>query len=244
MSFPVAGAGVIGSGPARLFRRVVLLLVVCTLATVGLAGRALAHTTLIGSDPADGAVLTAAPTTVTLTFDDPPADFEPVLTVTGPDGVTYQSGSPTVDGTRLSNAVNALPVAGTYTVAYRVVSDDGHPVEGTLSFTLAAQAIAPAPAPATSTGTSPAAGSSTAAGATTPSSAATSTVSSTAASAVSSTAGTTSTDSVAPAGNSSTGWSAWQWLLVVLFVALAFLATLVVRRRMEASARARSGERN
>jgi hypothetical protein len=30
----------------------------------------------------------------------------------------------------------------------------------------------------------------------------------------------------------------------VLFVALAFLATLVVRRRMEASARARSGERN
>ncbi len=244
MSFPVAGAGVIGSGPARLFRRVLLLLVVSTLVTVGLAGPALAHTTLIGSDPADGAVLTAAPTTVTLTFDDPLADFEPVLTVTGPDGVTYQSGSPTVDGTRLSNAVNALPVAGTYTVAYRVVSDDGHPVEGTLIFTLAAQAIAPAPAPATSTGTSPAAGSSTAAGATTPSSAATSTVSSTAASAVSSTAGTTSTDSVAPAGNSSTGWSAWQWLLVVLFVALAFLATLVVRRRMEASARARSGERN
>lgn len=244
MSFPVAGAGVIGSGPARLFRRVLLLLVVSTLVTVGLAGPALAHTTLIGSDPADGAVLTAAPTTVTLTFDDPLADFEPVLTVTGPDGVTYQSGSPTVDGTRLSNAVNALPVAGTYTVAYRVVSDDGHPVEGTLSFTLAAQAIAPAPAPATSTGLSPAAGSSTAAGATTPSSAATSTVSSTAASAVSSTAGTTSTDSVAPAGNSSTGWSAWQWLLVVLFVALAFLATLVVRRRMEASARARSGERN
>jgi methionine-rich copper-binding protein CopC len=244
MSFPVAGAGVIGSGPARLFRRVVLLLVVFTLATVGLAGPALAHTTLIGSDPADGAVLTAAPTTVTLTFDDPLADFEPVLTLTGPDGVTYQSGSPTVDGTRLSNAVNALPVAGTYTVAYRVVSDDGHPVEGTVSFTLAAQAIAPAPAPATSTGTSPAAGSSTAAGATTPSSAATSTVSSTAASAVSSTAGTTSTDPVAPAGNSSTGWSAWQWLLVVLFVALAFLATLVVRRRMEASARARSGERN
>ena len=244
MSFPVAGAGVIGSGPARLFRRVLLLLVVSTLVTVGLAGPALAHTTLIGSDPADGAVLTAAPTTVTLTFDDPLADFEPVLTVTGPDGVTYQSGSPTVDGTRLSNAVNALPVAGTYTVAYRVVSDDGHPVEGTVSFTLAAQAIAPAPAPATSTGTSPAAGSSTAAGATSPSSAATSTVSSSETSAVSSTAGTTSTDPVAPAGNSSTGWSAWQWLLVVLFVALAFLATLVVRRRMEASARARSGERN
>ncbi|HOZ56829.1 MAG TPA: copper resistance protein CopC [Nakamurella multipartita] len=244
MSFPVAGAGVIGSGPARLFRRVLLLLVVSTLVTVGLAGPALAHTTLIGSDPADGAVLTAAPTTVTLTFDDPLADFEPVLTVTGPDGVTYQSGSPTVDGTRLSNAVNALPVAGTYTVAYRVVSDDGHPVEGTVSFTLAAQAIAPAPAPATSTGTSPAAGSSTAAGGTSPSSAATSTVSSSETSAVSSTAGTSSTDPVAPAGNSSTGWSAWQWLLVVLFVALAFLATLVVRRRMEASARARSGERN
>ena len=44
------------------------------------------------------------------------------------------------------------------------------------------------------------------------------------------------------AADSSGGWTVWQWAMVALFVALAFLATLVVRKRMEASARARSGD--
>lgn len=242
MSFADARPGPTGPRLPPSIRRAILLSVICVLATIGLAGPALAHTSLIASDPADGAVLTAAPATVTLTFDEPLAAFEPLLTVTGPDGVSYQSGSPTVDGPRLSSPVSTLPVAGTYTVAYRVVSEDGHPVDGTLSFQLSAQAVAPAPAPAATSSaavsppaTSPAA-SSTPADPTTPSSSSLGPAPST--------PPTTSTDTVAPAGNASTGWTAWQWVLVVLFVALAFLASLVIRRRMEASARVRSHQRD
>jgi len=34
--------------------------------------------------------------------------------------------------------VNPLGPAGSYTIAYRIVSADGHPVEGSVSFTLTA----------------------------------------------------------------------------------------------------------
>jgi methionine-rich copper-binding protein CopC len=217
---------------ARSGVRAVLVLAFALLLAAGWAGPASAHATLIGSDPADGAVVPAAPAVVTLTFDDSLEDFEPVLTVTGPDGTQYQTGAATIDGAKLSTAVGPLPAAGTYTVAYRVVSDDGHPVEGQTHFELAppaAGAAAPGPVagsaqvPAASTST----GSSTAApSAPTGTTAAPPTV-------------TSGTDTAA--ASSSGGWTAWQWLLVALFVVLAAGASMLVRRRMAANARSRSG---
>jgi hypothetical protein len=215
---------------ARSTLRAVLVLAVTLLATLGLAAPASAHATLIGSDPANGAVVQTAPTVVTLTFDDALANFEPVVTVTGPDGTAYQTGAPTVDGAQLRSAVAALPVAGAYTIAYRVVSGDGHPVEGTVSFELAATAVAPVASP-------------TPAGTATPdptSSAASSSATSATSAATAAPTVTSGTD--AASSSSSSGWSVWQWLIVGLFILLAFLATLVVRKRMEASARARSGD--
>ncbi|HEY5881936.1 MAG TPA: copper resistance CopC family protein [Nakamurella sp.] len=217
---------------ARSSAPAVIVLALVLLGILGLPGTASAHASLIGSDPADGAVLTSAPTVAKLTFDDNLADFEPVVTVTGPDGNQYQSGAPTVDGAQLSSAVAALPVAGTYTIAYRVVSDDGHPVEGTVSFELAAAAISPvapvATAPATPTPATPP----TTAAATTPTTSPT---------ASPTTAPTVTSGSDNAAASSSSGWSLWQWVIVVLFVALAFLSTLIVRRRTQASTRTRSG---
>jgi hypothetical protein len=211
---------------ARSTLRAVLVLAVTLLATLGLAAPASAHASLIGSDPAEGAVVQTAPTVVTLTFDDALANFEPVVTVTGPDGTAYQTGAPTVDGAQLRSAVAALPVAGAYTIAYRVVSSDGHPVEGTVSFELAATAVAPVASPTPAGTATP-----------DPTSAA---ASSSAASATAAATVTSGTD--AASSSTSSGWSVWQWLIVALFIILAFLATLVVRKRMEASARARSGD--
>ncbi|HEY7816381.1 MAG TPA: copper resistance CopC family protein [Nakamurella sp.] len=212
---------------ARSTLRAVLVLAVTLLATLGLAAPASAHATLIGSDPANGAVVQTAPTVVTLTFDDALANFEPVVTVTGPDGTAYQTGAPTVDGAQLRSAVAALPVAGAYTIAYRVVSGDGHPVEGTVSFELAATAVAPVASP-------------TPAGTGTPDP--TSSAASSSATAAATAAPTVTSGTDAASSSSSSGWSVWQWLIVGLFILLAFLATLVVRKRMEASARARSGD--
>jgi methionine-rich copper-binding protein CopC len=198
---------------ARSSARALLVVTFALLAAIGSAGPASAHATLIGSDPADGAVVQTAPTVVTLTFDDSLQDFEPVLTVTGPDGTQYQTGAATIDGVKLSTTVAALPVGGSYTVAYRVVSDDGHPVEGQTHFELALPAGS---------------GASTGASADLP----VSTVS------VPPTVTTVTDPAVS---TSSGGWSAWQWLIVALVVVLAFGGAMIVRRRMQANARSGSG---
>ncbi|BBY29264.1 copper resistance CopC family protein [Mycolicibacterium sediminis] len=111
-----------------------------------------AHTTLAGSDPADGASLPTAPRTVTLTFSE---DINPAfanIAVSAADGANRVSGPAKVDGPRLSAPVDADLPGGEYTIGYRVVSADGHPVTGSIRFTVAAAPGAPtasaAPAPA------------------------------------------------------------------------------------------------
>ena len=126
--------------PRQLSRLLVLMLLTLA-AGVGLAGPAAAHNVLTSSDPTDGSTLQTAPTTVRLTFDQPVQDFEPVVTVIGPDGNRYESGAPVVDSTVVTAGVNALPVAGAYSIAYRIVSADGHPVEGEIKFELAEGAV-------------------------------------------------------------------------------------------------------
>jgi methionine-rich copper-binding protein CopC len=114
------------------------------------AAPAFAHTRLESSDPADGASLSAAPDTVSLTFSE---DVDPgfaTITVVGPDGTSYQTGDVTGDGGEVRTGVSPLGPAGTYEIGYRVVSDDGHPVSGTVAFTLTAPgpaAAAPSAAP-------------------------------------------------------------------------------------------------
>lgn len=56
--------------------------------------------------------------------------------VTGPDGATWQDGPAAIAGSVLTQPLRALSASGRYVVAYRIVSDDGHPVSGELSFTL------------------------------------------------------------------------------------------------------------
>lgn len=97
------------------------------------AAPASAHASLVSSDPAEGQVLAEAPQVVTLTFDEPVAVVE--------DGIkTYDAaGDPVdVDAGARDDVVSAdLPddlADGTYVVAWRVVSSDGHPIAGSLTF--------------------------------------------------------------------------------------------------------------
>jgi hypothetical protein len=135
--------------------RAVLRVLATGLATVLAAGLALllaaapaaAHTRLESSDPADGASIAAGPDTVTLRFnEDIRAEFATV-TVVGPDGAQYQQGPVSASGGRVDTAVAPLGPAGAYRIGYRVISGDGHPVQGTLSFTLTAPGPAAAPLP-------------------------------------------------------------------------------------------------
>ncbi|HEX6469146.1 MAG TPA: copper resistance CopC family protein [Streptosporangiaceae bacterium] len=131
---------------------VTALLSVVTAVLIGVvaAGPASAHTSLKSASPADGATV-RPPDRIVLTYDDP-VRFTQVL-VTDGTGRQYQSGSPVnVDNTVTESLASALP-NGRYTVAWRVVSLDGHPVEGTYQFTVAGSTAAtPSAAPAASGG--------------------------------------------------------------------------------------------
>jgi len=131
-------------------RRALGLLLVMIAAGVGLAPPAAAHNTLIGSSPADGSTVQTAPTTVTMTFDQPVINYQPAVTVTGPNGNSFTVGHPVVSGSMVSIGVSAGP-AGRYAAAYRVVSADGHPVYGEIGYTVAiggaGTAAGSAPAP-------------------------------------------------------------------------------------------------
>ncbi|MEP6561705.1 MAG: copper resistance CopC family protein [Nakamurella sp.] len=219
---PAARCGHSGS---RLLPRLLVLLVLTLAAGVGLAGPAAAHNVLISSDPTDGSTLQTAPTSVRLTFDQPVQNFQPVVTIIGPDGQRYESGSPQIDSTVVTTNVAALPVAGAYSIAYRIVSADGHPVEGSIAFQLAEGAVSAgavasgavasgAVASAVPSGVTPPAGSSSTASA----------------GAAAGPAQLTTSSAAAPAASSS-GLTGWVWAAIAIAAILVIVAIAVILRR-------------
>jgi hypothetical protein len=141
--------------PSSRFRRILATLGVVALGAVtgsmSLGVPAAAHTVRVSSSPADGASLTTAPTEVRLGFNQRP--------MTTPDVAVSLSGQVVPSGpTRVEDATVVTPVTlpgpGKYTVAYRVVSADGHPVEGAVTFTVSGGKTA-SPAPSAAASASP-----------------------------------------------------------------------------------------
>jgi len=120
-------------------RLLTVLLFAC--AAVGWATPARAHNVLIDSDPGDGTTLTAAPRQVTLVFDQPVRKGYAQVGVTGPDGSAWADGVAKVSAERVSVKVKPLPAGRTYVIGYRVLSADGHPVTGSVTFALASGAV-------------------------------------------------------------------------------------------------------
>ncbi|UKD59097.1 copper resistance protein CopC [Amycolatopsis sp. FU40] len=158
--------------PSRraLLARVLTAIAFSLLATLFPASTAEAHSFLESSTPAKDSELSSAPEKIVLTFNEPLDRGFTELAVVGPDGATHwESAGAAVDGPTLSAPVKPLGPAGKYTVAYRVVSADGHPVSGSYSFTLAkagagvAAPVAP-PSATQAAHTAPAAGNDTGSG--------------------------------------------------------------------------------
>jgi methionine-rich copper-binding protein CopC len=116
---------------------------VLALAAAGVAGgasAASAHATLESTSPRAGAVVQAPLGAVRLTFDE--AVGRPAfIAVTGPQG-RVDTGETSVNEAVVSVGLKDSLPAGRYTVAFRVVSDDGHPVESSYTFQLKAAAAA------------------------------------------------------------------------------------------------------
>lgn len=132
-------------------RRVAAVLLLTLLGVLGLATPAFAHNQLTSSNPKDKASLDTGPGEIVLTFDQPVQAGEGLNTVavTSENGDHWESGVAEVASNVVTAPVRELGPAGVYTIAYRVISADGHPVDGTLTFTLTTAGDGtPAPPPA------------------------------------------------------------------------------------------------
>jgi methionine-rich copper-binding protein CopC len=96
-----------------------------------------AHNILTSAYPARGSTINESPKYVVVTFDKPVQDGFTELTVAGPDNTHWRTGAPTINGNTVSATLDPLGPAGLYTIEYRIVSADGHPVSGNSTFTLA-----------------------------------------------------------------------------------------------------------
>ena len=99
-----------------------------------LAAPAYAHDELKSSNPTDQQALVTPPSSVVLTFEEPPVALGAQVVVTGPNG-PVSAGSPRIDGAVVTQDLQPGAPAGRYTVEWRVTSDDGHPVSGSFAFT-------------------------------------------------------------------------------------------------------------
>ncbi|MFF8544673.1 copper resistance CopC/CopD family protein [Streptomyces werraensis] len=123
-----------------------------TLLVLLLAGAAPAgaHAALRASDPEDGSVVRTAPTHITLTFTESVGLLEDSFRIYGPDNRRVHMEEPEHAAGAADTARAALPRGldeGTYTVAWRVVSADSHPVSGAFTFSVGKPSPTPPAAP-------------------------------------------------------------------------------------------------
>ncbi|MFF9116190.1 copper resistance protein CopC [Streptomyces massasporeus] len=112
------------------------------------AAPASAHAALRGTDPDDGSVVKRAPRHVTLTFTESVGLLDDSFRVFGPDQRRVHTGEATHADGRSDTARIGLPrklAQGTYTVAWRVVSADSHPVSGAFSFSVGKRSATTSP---------------------------------------------------------------------------------------------------
>ncbi len=178
------------------------------------AGPAQAHAELEGSTPADGAVLAAAPRTIELVFGED--IIEAGLQVVAQDsaGTSVPLAKATAAGPKVSVGWPTTAAAGSYRVSYRVTSQDGHPIDGTISFTYGAASAS------ASGGTAPTAVGSATAGSQPPAATPTATTNQP--------APTTASTSPTPAPAAADGRSQW-WIIAILVVLGVIIGAVIAR---------------
>ncbi|MDP3899126.1 MAG: copper resistance protein CopC, partial [Mesorhizobium sp.] len=107
-----------------------------------LAVSVFAHASLVTASPADGAVVAEAPARFALSFSEPVSPL--VLTLIAPDGTRATLDEVTLRDATLDIAAPAGLREGTHVLSWRVVSTDGHPVGGSVVFSVGAPSAAPA----------------------------------------------------------------------------------------------------
>lgn len=147
---PAAATGnrsVLLPGEPMTLRSLLLAVLLGLTVLVGSPTGAHAHAGLTSSTPEDGTSVEVLPDEVTLEFSED-VRTPAYVYVTGPDRSTHETGDPQIDGPRVTQALEAPAAqAGDWTIAYRVVSADGHPISGQVRFTVETDGAAPTETP-------------------------------------------------------------------------------------------------
>ena len=103
---------------------------------------AAAHTEVESTSPADGAVLSEPPATVSFTFNEDLLPGTDTISINDDAGNVVATAAVEPDGATISMPWPAEATSGAFQVAFRVVSGDGHPVTGAISLTVSGQPTA------------------------------------------------------------------------------------------------------
>lgn len=110
---------------------------------LGTAAPASAHAALISTDPGENTVVRTAPERVVLTFSEGVLLSADSLRVLDPRGTNVAVGTPGHAAGKNSGSTSTVALkpgltGGTYTVAWRAISQDSHPVAGAFTFSIGA----------------------------------------------------------------------------------------------------------
>jgi copper transport protein len=124
-------------GPVRL-------LAFCFVLLIGFAHapETWAHASLVKAVPADGAVLPLPPAALTLTFNEPVSPL--AIRLIGPNGQPIAPHAVVADNATVTITAPPTLQQGTHVLSWRVISADGHPVGGSLIFSIGAPSAQPA----------------------------------------------------------------------------------------------------
>lgn len=114
------------------------ILIAASLILAATAAPAIAHTKLISSDPAAGSLVEVWPAEISLTFDEDlitvGGEKSNFLVVNNAAGDQISADDEVLTGSQIKVSLDPNTIKGPVLVYYRVVSADGHPVEGEYTF--------------------------------------------------------------------------------------------------------------
>ncbi|PHX60671.1 MAG: hypothetical protein CK552_04670 [Actinobacteria bacterium] len=112
------------------------------------------HSQLVSADPVDGSVLSTPPTQVVLTFNEALIEEAVNVAIANGAGDVVSGDVATVVGAIATIPWPADLPPDNYSVSYRVVSGDGHPITGSIGFAYTSASDSPSVATSESTSTS------------------------------------------------------------------------------------------
>lgn len=122
----------------KLLRRSLAGILALLLVFFGTATAAFAHDAVTETSPSDGSTVATVPAEIQITLSNTPAVIGSQILVFDEAGTNWASGDVQVLDKAATQALRSGAPAGKYTVQWRLVSSDSHPIEGTFSFTATA----------------------------------------------------------------------------------------------------------